>query len=111
MARLAALDAKLARAVEQESKKADDKQHPTTPAVTAMAPRDGFVAPGQVKKPVEKPKPKAKPEKKKAEPQGGSRSSGAATSRPRPKAAEKPSATKAPAGAAEAKAQSKASRD
>ena len=93
IAQLAALEAKLARAVAQDSKKADDTRRPT-PTVTVGANGDAFVAPGQVKKPVEKPKPTAKPEEEKAKPYTGSRSSTAATSGPRLKATDKPAATK-----------------
>ncbi len=64
IAQLAALEAKLARAVAQDAKKADDTRRPTPPAVTGGANGDGFVPPGQVKKPVEKPKPTAKPEER-----------------------------------------------
>jgi hypothetical protein len=100
IAQLAALEAKLARAVAHDSKKADDARRPTTPAVTGGAKADGFVPPGQVKKPVEKPKPKAKPEQTKpeqAKPHGGSRSTNAATARPRLKDTEKPSVAKSKA--------------
>ena len=60
IAQLAALEAKLGRAVAQDSKKADDTRRPPSPAVTDGANGDGFVPPGQVKKPVDKPKPHAK---------------------------------------------------
>lgn len=123
IAHLAALEAKLARAVAQDSKKADDVRSPTLSAVTGGANGDGVVPPGQVKKPVDKPKPEAKPEEK-AKPQGASRKSSATTMRPRQKDAEKPAAAKTAAGsaadsaagsdsgsAAGAKAQSKVTRD
>ena len=106
IAQLAALESKLARAVAQDSRKADDIRRPTPPAVTSGANADGFVPPGQVKKPVEKPKPTAEPEEaeEKAKPQTGSRSTNAATARPRLKATEKPSVAKTPAGPAAATA-------
>ena len=99
IAQLAALEAKLARAVAQDSKKADDTRRPTNPAVSGGSKGEGFVPPGQVKKPVDKPKPKPKPEDK-AKPQSGSAGSHAATTRPKAKATVKPSVAK-----------SKASRD
>ena len=108
---LEAMEAKLARAVAQDSKKADDTRRPTPPEVTSGANSDGFVPPGQVKPPVEKPKPTAKPEEEKAKPQSGSRSSNAATARPRLTEAEKPATGKTAAATSEAaKDQSKASR-
>ena len=94
IAQLAALEAKLARAVAQDSKKADDTRRPTPPAVTSGANGDGFVPPGEVKKPVEKPKPEAKPEAEKVKPQSGSASSHAATAQPRAKATAKATVAK-----------------
>jgi hypothetical protein len=111
IAQLAALEAKLARAVALDSKKADDTRRPTHPAVTSGANGDGSVPPGQVKPPVEKPKPTAKPEEEKSEPESGSRPSSAATARPRVKDAEKPASAKTAAVSDEAASDgSKASR-
>lgn len=114
IAQLAALEAKLARAVAQDSKKADDTRRPTSPAVTGGANGDGLVTSGQVNKPVDKTKPGAKPAKPKA--QGGSRTSAAPTTRPRQADTEKPAVAKTAAASgagsgAAAKDQSKASRD
>ncbi len=113
IAQLAAMEAKLARAVAQDSKKADDTRRPTIPSVSAGTHSDGFVPPGQVKKPVDKSKPKvkAKPEDKAKPPKAGSRGTAAPTTAPRLKDTEKPSVAKTSAGpAAAAKDQSKASR-
>ena len=112
IAQLAVLEAKLARAVAQDSKKADDTRRPTPPAVTGGAKSDGYVPPGQVKKPVEKPKPKPEEEEEKAKPQSGSPKSAAATTPPKPEVTEKPATAKTAEGSgAAAKDESKASRD
>jgi hypothetical protein len=105
IAHLAALEAKLARAVAQDSRKADDTRRPTNPTVTAGASAEGLVPPGPVKKPEEK-----------AKPQSGSRTTDAATARPRQKEAVKPPAAKTPASpvlasVAAPNGQSNASRD
>jgi len=92
IATLSALEAKLARAVAQDSKKADDTRPPPTPVLTG----DGSVPSTQVKKPVDKPKPTAKPEK--APSQGGSEKSAATTTQPRQKDIEEPAAAKTVAG-------------
>lgn len=118
IAKLAALEAKLARAVAQESKKADDLRRPTLPAATDAAKGEDSVPPWQGKKPADKPTPHAKPEK--AKPQGGARTSSAPTTRSKQKDTENPSAATTATGSAAgsesdsaggAKAQSEATRD
>jgi hypothetical protein len=81
IAQLAALEAKLARAEELESKKTDEVRRPTLPGAADGSHAVPTAPPGLVKKPPEKPKTQA-PEDK-AKPQGGARTSGGTTSRPR----------------------------
>jgi hypothetical protein len=107
---LEAMEAKLARALAQDAKKADDTRRPT-PEVTVGANGDAFAPPGVVKKPVDKPKPTAQPKPEDAKPQGGSLKSSAPTTRPRLSETDKPSVAKTAAGSAVTKDGSKAIRD
>jgi hypothetical protein len=96
LAQLAALEAKLARAVAKDAKKPAATPQPS--AGTGGTNSDGVVPPDKVKKPADKPKPNADPEK--AAPQGAPRTSSAATARPRQAATEE-SADAEPAADAE----------
>jgi hypothetical protein len=89
LAQLAALEAKLARAVAKDIKKAAATPQPSASS-TDRPHGDGVVPPDNDKKPADKPKPKAGPET--AEPQGTPRISSAATARPSRTATEESSA-------------------
>jgi hypothetical protein len=112
IAQLAALEAKLARAVAKDTKKADDTRRPQPSAVSDGSQGDDVVPPGKVKAPVDKPDPQ--PEKVK--PQGGAQKSTAPTARPRQRDAGAGSAAQETAaadteGATAPKSQPKAARD
>jgi hypothetical protein len=88
LARLSALEAKLARAEVEKSNKADVRR-PTVPVATDGSTSDPGAPSGLVKKPVDKPKPQPKGDDgDKAKPQATPRASAGSTSRPRQRAAD-----------------------